>query len=72
MGGFSETRLLRYLMPYGDAVFNQAQAPDLLDDLRHIVNSARGTVLSDLAVSIEPLAERLASDVHVYLWFIGN
>jgi hypothetical protein len=28
------TRLLRYVMPYGDTVFNQAQAGDLRDDLR--------------------------------------
>jgi hypothetical protein len=28
-GPLTGTRLLRYLMPYGDAVFNQAQARDL-------------------------------------------
>jgi len=31
---FAETRLLKYLVPWGDAMFNQSQANDLRDDIR--------------------------------------
>ena len=71
-GTLSETRLLRYLMTHGDAVFNQAQAGDLGDDLRQIASSHPGTPLADLIARIGPLVDRLSSEVHVYLWFVGD
>ena len=69
---FSETRLLRYVMPYGDAVFNQAQAGDLRDDLLCILDSEHGGPLADMVNAILPLVDQLASEVHLYLWFIGD
>jgi hypothetical protein len=41
----SGTVLLRYLMPWGDAVFNQAQAADLLRDLRSVRSEHEGRPL---------------------------
>jgi hypothetical protein len=71
-GGLSETRLLRYLMPYGNTVFNQAQADDLEDDIQELIRAQAGTALGDLLTKILPLVERLTSAVHLYLWFIGD
>jgi hypothetical protein len=42
-GPLTSTRLLRYLMPWGDAVFNQAQANDLKDDVRELLRTHSGT-----------------------------
>ncbi len=71
-GKFSETRLLRYLVPWGDAVFNQAQAPDLRDDIRVLVEGNVGSPLSKHLDEIRALVEQLASETHSYLWFIGD
>lgn len=71
-GPLRETRLLRYLIPWGDTVFNQAQAVDLQDDIRQISISHSGTALAEVLASVEPLAERLSNETHLYLWFIGD
>ena len=71
-GALTETRLLRYLMPYGDTVFNQAQARDLADDIQGVVRERAGTPLVDLLTKVLPLVERLSSEVHLYLWFVGD
>lgn len=69
---FTGTRLLQYLMPYGDAVFNQAQARDLRDDLITVLESENGGPLADMASSILPLVDRLGTEVHLYLRFSGD
>jgi hypothetical protein len=51
---FSGTRLLRYLMPWGDAMFNQAQAEDLLHDIYIMKSSNPGTPLSEILSKLEP------------------
>jgi hypothetical protein len=71
-GRFSETRLLKYLVPWGDAVFNQAQAPDLQDDIRAFTDGDPGALLSHHLLEVRALVERLASETHSYLWFIGD
>lgn len=69
---FTEMRLLRYLMPYGDTVFNQAQAGDLRDDLVAVLDSEQSGPLADMLSAILPLVDRLDAEVHLYLWFIGD
>jgi hypothetical protein len=69
---FPGTRLLKYLMPWGDAVFNQAQAADLGDDIRDILQSHSGTPLGDKLVQVQGLVDQLASEAHLYLWFVGD
>jgi hypothetical protein len=71
-GPLTATRLLRYLVPWGDAIFNQAQAGDLRDDIRQILRSHPGTPLAEVLVNVEPLVERLSSETHSYLWFVGD
>ncbi|MGC4066376.1 MAG: hypothetical protein QM784_17445 [Polyangiaceae bacterium] len=51
-GALSETRLLKYLMPWGDTVFNEAQANDLRDDVRQLIRSQPGTPLADVLVAL--------------------
>ena len=69
---FSETRLLKYLVPWGDAIFNHAQAADLADDIRIMKKANPDTALFDLLSEIEPLVEKLSRETHVYLWFMGD
>lgn len=71
-GVLQDTRLLRYIVPRGDAVFNQAQADDLLSDIRHVAARKPGSPLACHLVGIEPLVEKLRSDPHIYLWFVGD
>jgi hypothetical protein len=68
----SNTRLLRYLMPWSDAVFSQAQANDLTSDIAKVKSDCPDTPLSTLLSEIEPLVERLATESHLYLWFVGD
>jgi hypothetical protein len=68
----SDTRLLRYLVPWGDAIFNQAQAADLAKDIVSVKDKNPDTPLCELLSKVEPLVERLASETHVYLWFMGD
>lgn len=69
---FSGTRLLTYLTPWGDAIFNQAQAADLANDITMIKSQNPNTPLFQLLSTIEPLVERLARETHLYLWFVGD
>jgi len=69
---FSGTRLLKYLLPWGDAVFNQAQAPDLASDIHDICGNHEGTPVADHLRKIAPLVDRLSDEVHTYLWFVGD
>jgi hypothetical protein len=54
-GPLTGTRLLRYLLPHGDAVFNQAQADDLRNDVHALLRAHSGTPLSAVLAEIEPL-----------------
>jgi hypothetical protein len=69
---FAGTRLLKYLMPWGDAVFNQAQADDLASDIADTIAAHPDTPLSAILEQIEPLVASLARETHVYLWFVGD
>jgi len=64
--------LLKYLVPWGDAIFNQAQAIDLASDIARAKDANPGTPLFELLSRIEPLVETLARETHLYLWFVGD
>ncbi len=68
-----DTRLLRYLDPYGDLVLNHLQMAHLLDDLDHLEGR---TALDDAdraaLAEIRSLASQCASGVHTYIAFIGD
>jgi hypothetical protein len=59
---FSGPRLLRYLTPCGDAVFNQAQAPDPADDIRIVRSCCIGNPLCEIVSAVEPLVEKLSHE----------
>jgi hypothetical protein len=69
---FVGTRLLKYLQPWGDTVFNQAQADDLHADIVEVMNASPGTPLFGLLSEIKPLVSRLSRETHAYIWFIGD
>jgi hypothetical protein len=69
---FSGKRLLKYLVPWGDAVFNRAQAADLDSDIRETIESHAGTPLAERLREVQPLVDRLAAETHLYLWFVGD
>jgi hypothetical protein len=69
---FSTTRLLKYLVPWGDTVFNQAQAGDLESDIANVKRTANDSQLVELLTAIEPLVSQLSAETHAYLWFIGD
>jgi hypothetical protein len=69
---FSGTRLLKYLVPWGDAIFNQAQADDLESDIADVRAAQSDPELVALLDAIAPLVSRLARETHAYLWFVGD
>jgi hypothetical protein len=69
---FAGSRLLKYLVPWGDAIFNQAQASDLADDIRDALRSHTRTPLASRLEAISPLVDRLSRETHTYLWFVGD
>jgi hypothetical protein len=69
---FSTTRLLKYLVPWGDTVFNQAQAGDVEFDIANVKRTANDSQLVELLTAIEPLVSQLSAETHAYLWFIGD
>ncbi len=68
----TETRLLKYLVPWGDSVFNQAQAVDLDRDVSELLQTRLDRDLKAVLQHARPLLERLGSDAHLYLWFVGD
>jgi hypothetical protein len=69
---FLGTRLLKYLVPWGDAIFNQAQAADLSSDVAEIRQRNAGSALDVRLAEIQRLVDQLGAETHVYLWFVGD
>jgi hypothetical protein len=69
---FSGTRLLQYVVPWGDAMFNQAQSKNLAMDIRDVMEDTKGIQLHELLARILTLVDRLSSNPDIYLWFMGD
>ena len=68
----SGTVCLRFIDPFGDAVFNQAQIPELVRELRQeilVVSDAQTRAHLETVVR---LIEKSISKVHTYIKFIGD
>jgi hypothetical protein len=69
---FAQTRLLKYLSPWGDAIFNQAQAEDLSADIADVRRAHGDPQVAEMLSRLEPLVARLSQEAHAYLWFVGD
>src|SRR5689334_15545033 len=69
---FAETRLLKYVVPWGDAVFNQTQAADLSRDIAIIRGLNPGSGLDNRLSEVQHLVDQLATKPHAYLCFVGD
>jgi hypothetical protein len=69
---FSSTRLLKYLVPWGDAVPNQAQADGLESNIAYVRRARSEPDFLAMLDAIEPLVAHLARETHVYFWYGGG
>jgi hypothetical protein len=65
------TTCLRFIDPYGDAIFNQAQLPTLIRELEWAASTVHEPQLRSHLSAVCALAKR-AHGVHTYLWFVGD
>lgn len=68
----TDSRCLRFLDPYGDAVFNQLQLPFLISEVRRQVEKMSDVAAKEHADAILHLLEAARGETHTYVWFIGD
>jgi len=64
----SHFKLLQYLDPYGDTIFNHYQIADLIVDLERLSKPATSVIISQVI----SLANRCKNEIHTYLCFNGE
>ena len=67
----SGTTCLRFIDPYGDTVFNRAQSQVLAQEL-DAVRPHLGEPSATFVDTVVRFANQVASDVHLYLKFVGD
>jgi hypothetical protein len=70
--GLSRTLCLRFLDPYGNAVFNQEQLPILAEELEGLAAVTRDKAVREHLAAVAALARKAIGEIHTYLWFIGD
>lgn len=65
-------RLLCYVNPYGDTVFNTVQMADLLMDLERLAALDPKPIETRGLDRLRVIAERCRREPHAYVWFIGD
>jgi hypothetical protein len=70
----SDSLCLRFVDPYGDAIFNSMQWPTLIGEIRRAMERLpeRDAAARDHADSILRLLEAPRDRVHTYVWFVGD
>jgi hypothetical protein len=63
---------LRFVVPWGGAIFNQAQNSDLLNELCAEVREARDPEVRDHLQKVIRLVELARNETHTYIKFIGD
>jgi len=63
---------LRFVDPYGDAVFNRAQIPILLAELKESESEQSDQKIKAHLRDVIDLVERAQGQVHVYIEFSGD
>lgn len=71
-GDHAGTCCLRFIDPRGDTVFNQAQLPVLLAELRALGGRVRDAVLSPVLRELVAFVQPAFGKPHVYVRFIGD
>ena len=61
-------KLLCYLDPYGDTIFNRLQMHDLIHDLQQLKKMDSNLLIDEVLL----LAERCKRETHTYLYFYGD
>ena len=62
---------LRFIDPYGDAVFNKFQMAPLLEELEEVRKRAPQQA-QEVLEQVTALARRCRDEVHLYLRFLGD
>jgi hypothetical protein len=70
--GLTESLCLRFVEPWGDAVFNQTQLPFLLAELHSEVRLATDAKFKEHLQRVVSLVESAQDQAHVYVKFIGD
>jgi hypothetical protein len=68
----SSSVCLRFVLPWSDAVFNQAQIPELLDELLNEASESRESEVRAHLEKVIHLVERAVDQTHTYIKFIGD
>ena len=68
----SGTCCLRFIDPYGDALFNQAQLPVLLDELVTYCAALPDGELAAVGTELIAFLQQAVDQVHVYVRFVGD
>ena len=63
---------LRFVVPWGDAVFNQAQSADLVRELQSEIEEAADAGTRSHLEKVLRLVEKAAGETHSYIKFIGD
>lgn len=65
-------QLLSYIDPWGDTIFNRNQMNDFLVEWKALVARPEFAGHEDFAAEVEEMVAQCQSEVHLYLWFIGD
>jgi hypothetical protein len=65
-------RLIQYIDPYGNTVFNQLQIPELLDELNALRAFAGSEDEQTFLGAVIDLIEGTKNQVHTYVRFFGD
>jgi ABC-type iron transport system FetAB ATPase subunit len=63
---------LRFVDLYGDTIFNNLQAPELIKELEQMLSDSLAFETKELIENIIRLAHRCKNEVHLYLKFYGD
>jgi hypothetical protein len=67
----NDRSMIRFIDPYGDTIFNHLQAAELCTELISLLSVLPADERAVID-SIVELAQRCTTEVHTYLWFIGD
>jgi len=66
------SRMLGYIDPYGDTIFNNLQINQFLEEWAPVSSKAQTPEERELVSGIEAMAKRVRDEVHLYLKFVGD